>query len=47
MVMSSHSYGSYWYNADQVHVDTGPERQTGRKAQTANIMAAKVSMEVS
>lgn len=24
-------------------VDTGPERQSGRKAQTANIVAAKVS----
>ena len=24
-------------------LDTGPERQSGRKAQTANIVAAKVS----
>lgn len=24
--------------------DTGPERQTGRKAQTANIVAAKVGV---
>jgi hypothetical protein len=26
--------------------DTGPERQTGRKAQSANIMAAKVSIKL-
>lgn len=26
--------------------DTGPERQSGRKAQTANIVAAKVSLSV-
>lgn len=45
MVMSEYCWdGTRWkksYKADQA--DMGPERQSGRKAQTANIVAAKVT----
>lgn len=40
MVMSESAGASNW---QQLTADTGPERQQGRKAQTANIVAAKVS----
>ena len=42
MVMSELSSAAVGHESSHT-ADTGPERQTGRKAQTANIVAAKVS----
>ena len=44
MVMSESRYqGSRWKKGPKlIRTDMGPERQSGRKAQTANIVAAKV-----
>lgn len=41
MVVMSKSIGLY-NGRRLLFTDTGPERQSGRKAQTANIVAAKV-----